>query len=57
MDEAFDVSDKVELVTPARFLFDAGQTPKAWIRKMHNDEHLLVLIYGPDATKECFLVS
>lgn len=51
MDEAFDVSDKVELVTPARFLFDAGQTPKAWNRKMLNDEHFKVLIYEPDATK------
>lgn len=34
MDAAYQVSDRVELVTPARFLFDAGQTPKAWNEKM-----------------------
>ncbi len=33
MEEAFKVSDVVELITPARFLFDAGQTPKAWNKK------------------------
>ena len=45
MDAAYDVGDKVELITPARFLFNAGKTPKAWNKKMLDDEHLKVLFY------------
>lgn len=45
MDAAYEVGDKVELVTPARFLFNAGSTPKAWNQKMLNDEHFKVLKY------------
>lgn len=41
------VAKKVELITPARFLFNAGQTPKAWNKKMLNDEHFKVLLYEP----------
>lgn len=48
MDEAFKVSDRVELVTPARFLFNAGSTPKAWNQKMLHDPHLKVLDYSAD---------
>ncbi len=45
MEEAYKLSDKVELITPARFLFDAGYTPSEWNRKMLNDEHFKVLDY------------
>ena len=45
MDGAYDVADKVELITPARFLFNAGKTPKAWNEKMLADPHLKVLEY------------
>ena len=45
IDEAYKVSDKVELISPARFLFDAGQTPKSWNRKMLSDVHLKVMSY------------
>lgn len=45
MDSAFEVADKVELITPARFLFQAGKTPKDWNEKMLNDEHFKVLSY------------
>lgn len=45
MDEAYKVAHKVELITPARFLFNAGQTSKAWNRKMLDDPHLKVLEY------------
>lgn len=51
MEEAYKVADCVELITPARFLFNAGQTPKAWNDKMLNDEHFKVLQYEPDASK------
>ena len=49
MDSAFEIADKVELIHPARFLFNAGYTPKAWNEKMLNDEHLKVLSYMPDS--------
>ncbi len=45
MDEAYKVGSKVELITPARFLFNAGKTPKDWNRKMLDDPHLKVLDY------------
>lgn len=51
MDEAFKVADCVELITPARFLFNAGQTPKAWNDSMLNDKHFKVLQYEADASK------
>lgn len=45
MDATYEIGEKVELITPARFLFDAGKTPKAWNRKMLDDEHLKVLYF------------
>lgn len=51
MDGAYCVANKVELITPARFLFDAGQTPKSWNRRMLDDTHFKVLHYEGDATK------
>lgn len=49
MDEAYKIGSAVELITPARFLFNAGYTPKEWNKKMLNDEHLKVLYYNPDS--------
>ena len=51
MDETYKVADKVELITPGRFLFDAGSTPKSWNQKMLEDSHLKVLEYHADAKK------
>ena len=48
MDAAYEVGTKVVLITPARFLFNAGFTPKAWNEKMLADEHLTVAHYEPD---------
>lgn len=45
MDEAYRLSDKVCLITPARFLFNAGATPSAWNKKMLNDSHIKVEYY------------
>lgn len=45
MDASYSVGEKVELITPARFLFNAGQTPKSWNKKMLEDKHLTVLEY------------
>ena len=51
MDGTYMVADKVELITPARFLFRAGSTPKDWDEKMLNDPHLKVLSYEVNASK------
>ncbi len=51
MDEAYRLSDHVELITPARFLFNAGKTPNEWNQKMLNDPHLTVLWYEPKSDK------
>jgi hypothetical protein len=45
MDAAYEVGNRVVLITPARFLFNAGFTPKAWNEKMLADEHLTVPHY------------
>lgn len=47
MDEVYQVGTVVELVTPARFLFNAGRTPKVWNEKMLSDRHLKVMDYKP----------
>ncbi|MBO4445036.1 MAG: Eco57I restriction-modification methylase domain-containing protein [Bacteroidaceae bacterium] len=51
MDEGYKIGSKVEFITPARFLFNAGKTPKYWNRKMLNDPHLKVLYYEQDSSK------
>ena len=39
------LSSLVTLITPARFLFDAGSTPKDWNKKMLNDKHFRIIEY------------
>ena len=51
LDEAYKIADRVELIHPARFLFNAGSTPKDWNKKMLSDEHLKVLYYEQDSSK------
>lgn len=51
MDQCYQTADRVLLITPARFLFNAGQTPKAWNEKMLKDPHFSVLYYEQDAAK------
>lgn len=46
MDAVYEAGRVVELITPARFLFDAGQTPKAWNKKMLDDPHISVLYHN-----------
>lgn len=48
MNAAYAVADRAILITPARFLFNAGQTPKEWNEKMLNDDHFSVLEYYND---------
>lgn len=51
MDEAYKIADTVAMITPARFLFDAGYTPKVWNEKMLNDEHFKVGYYEADSSQ------
>ena len=51
MEAAYQISRVTELITPARFLFNAGRTPKAWNEKMLQNPHLKVLLYEQDASK------
>lgn len=50
LDAAAAIADKVEMIHPARFLFNAGSTPKAWNEKMLADPHFKVLTFHEDAT-------
>ena len=45
LDRAYDVSGVVEMIHPARFLTNAGSTPKAWNKKMLEDKHLAIQNY------------
>jgi len=51
MDASYTLSDIVCLISPARFLFNAGATPTAWNRKMLSDKHLKVLYFEQDSSK------
>ncbi|MDD1383199.1 Eco57I restriction-modification methylase domain-containing protein [Limosilactobacillus reuteri] len=45
MDLSYKLSNLVTLITPGRFLFGAGSTPKAWTTKMLNNNHFCVVKY------------
>lgn len=51
MENAYKLSNKVCLITPARFLFNAGGTSKKWNKKMLSDAHLKVLYYQQDSSR------
>ena len=51
MEEAYKIAKRVSFITPARFLYNAGATPKAWNKKMLEDEHLKVEYYEQDSSK------
>lgn len=46
MDEAYKISECSCLITPARFLANAGATPKIWNKRILNSEHFKVLFYS-----------
>ena len=52
-DIAGALSSVYTLISPARFLFNAGLTPSEWNKKMLKDEHLQVVYYSSDSTT-CF---
>lgn len=50
-DAAKEVGKRYLLISPARFLFNAGLTSKAWNKMMLKDEHLKVIEYIPRAER------
>ena len=46
MNLAYVLAEKVAVITPARFLFNAGKTPNEWNKKMLSDKHFKVLWYN-----------
>lgn len=51
MEESYRIADKVILITPGRFLFNVGQTPTSWNKKMLADPHLKVIFFEQDSSK------
>lgn len=51
MNLSYALSDLVTLITPARFLFNAGGTSKQWNKKMLNDPHFKVVLYETNSNK------
>jgi hypothetical protein len=51
LNSAFETADAVEMIHPARFLFNAGSTPKAWNEKMLSDPHFKVLYFEQNSSK------
>lgn len=50
MDVAFKLSKLVSVITPARFIFNAGKTPAEWNRERLNDPHFKIVRYAADST-------
>lgn len=51
IDLASQLTQRVSLITPARYLFDAGKTPKEWNAKVLQDEHFKVVDYWANSTE------
>lgn len=50
-DLAENISNKYCLISPARFLFGAGQTPKQWNEKMLQNKHIKVVHFNQKSAK------
>lgn len=48
-DSAESIGEKYCLISPARFLFNAGLTKKSWNLKMLSHPHLSVIYYNPNS--------
>jgi len=51
LDESLKIADRSILITPGRFLFNAGGTPKSWNNKILTNEHVKVEYYEQDSSK------
>ena len=51
LDLACLLSNHAVMIHPARFLFNAGSTPKEWNKKMLESNHIRLITYESEATK------
>ncbi|UTH02872.1 Eco57I restriction-modification methylase domain-containing protein [Macrococcoides canis] len=51
LENAYLIANKAIFIHPARFLFNAGSTPKEWNKKMLSDNHLKVTYYNSESSK------
>ena len=51
LEESYKIANTVEMIHPARFLFNAGSTPKQWNEQMLNDPHIKVKLYEQNSSK------
>lgn len=51
IDISSELSSKVSLIHPARFLFNAGNTSKEWNAKILDDVHFKVVKYWPNSSE------
>ena len=51
IDSAFEIGEKACLITPARFLFNAGGTPKQWNREFLKNPHVKIPYYEQNSAK------
>lgn len=50
MDVSFKLAQKVSMITPARYLFNAGKTPQEFNNRVLNDDHFKVVWYKANST-------
>ena len=50
MDVAFKLSNLVSVITPARYIFNAGKTPSDWNKERLSDPHFKIVRYSADST-------
>lgn len=51
MEASFKLADKVSLITPARFLFNAGDTPCSFNNDILHNKHFQVVMFEPNSSK------
>lgn len=51
LENSYNIGKVVELIHPARFLFDAGSTPKDFNNRMLNNPHVKVVYFESDSKK------
>lgn len=51
LDSAFEIGKCACLITPARFLFNAGATPKQWNKDILSNKHVKNIYYEQDSGK------
>lgn len=51
MDVAFKISDIVSVITPARYIFNAGKTPSEWNKERLADPHFKIIRYAANSTE------